>query len=55
VKISNITWLVGPRFAPLFLNMRIFNRALLGKRLWCYVHEREAWWKIIVDAKFGSG
>jgi len=34
-------------------NLKIFNRALLGKWLWHYVHEREAWLKI-VDAKFGS-
>jgi len=33
--------------------LKIFNRALLGKWLWHYVHEREAWLKI-VDAKFGS-
>jgi hypothetical protein len=35
-------------------NLRTFNRALLGKWLWRYVHEREAWWRIVVDAKFGS-
>jgi hypothetical protein len=28
---------------------------LLGKWLWRYVHEREARWKIVLDAKFGSG
>jgi hypothetical protein len=36
-------------------NLKIFNRALLGKWLWRYVHEREAWWKLIVDAKYGCG
>jgi hypothetical protein len=35
-------------------NLRIFNKALLGKWLWRYVHEREAWWKSVVDAKYGS-
>lgn len=32
----------------------MFNCALLGKWLWCYVHEREAWWRVVVDSKFGS-
>jgi hypothetical protein len=35
-------------------NLRIFNRALLGKWLWHYVYEREAWWKVIVNAKYGG-
>jgi len=35
-------------------NLRLFNKALLGKWLWRYVHEREAWWKSVVDAKYGS-
>jgi hypothetical protein len=33
-------------------NLRLFNRALSRKWLWRYVHEREAWWKVVVDAKF---
>jgi len=32
----------------------MFNRALLGKWLWHYRIEREAWWRIAVDSKFGS-
>jgi hypothetical protein len=35
-------------------NLRIFNRALLEKWLWRYVHEGETWWKLIVDAKYGG-
>jgi hypothetical protein len=31
-----------------------FNRALLGKWLWRYGHEREAWWRVVVEAKYGS-
>jgi hypothetical protein len=32
----------------------IFNKVLLGKWLWRYAHERDARWKSVVDAKYGS-
>jgi hypothetical protein len=31
-----------------------FNHALLGKWLWRYGHEREAWWRGVVEVKYGS-
>jgi hypothetical protein len=31
-----------------------FNRDLLAKWLWNYGHEREAWWRVVVEAKYGS-
>jgi hypothetical protein len=31
-----------------------FNRALLGKWLWRYGNERDAWWRVVVDSKYGS-
>jgi len=37
-----------------FRNLRTFNRALLGKRLWCYGSKRDAWWRVVVDSKYGS-
>jgi hypothetical protein len=35
-------------------NFLLFNHALLGKWLWRYGIEREAWWRVAVDAKYGS-
>uniref|UniRef100_A0A2N9II99 Uncharacterized protein n=1 Tax=Fagus sylvatica TaxID=28930 RepID=A0A2N9II99_FAGSY len=35
-------------------NLRSFNKALLGKWLWRYGLEREALWRLVVDAKYGS-
>ena len=34
--------------------LRVFNQVLLGKWMWGYAYEREVWWRIIVDAKYGS-
>jgi len=34
-------------------NLRTFNRALLGKWLWRYGSERDAWWRV-VDSKYGN-
>ena len=31
-----------------------FNKALLGKWLWCYGSDREALWSSVVDVKYGS-
>jgi len=35
-------------------NLLVFNRALLGKWMWRYGIERDAWWRIVVDSKYGS-
>jgi hypothetical protein len=35
-------------------NLRAFNRALLGKWLWHFGSQRDAWWRVMVDAKYGS-
>jgi hypothetical protein len=32
----------------------VFNRTLLGKWLWHYGLEREAWWRVVMDSKFSS-
>ena len=34
-------------------NLRTFNLALLGKWLWRYAMEREAYWKSVVEVKQG--
>uniref|UniRef100_A0A2N9EYR9 Reverse transcriptase domain-containing protein n=1 Tax=Fagus sylvatica TaxID=28930 RepID=A0A2N9EYR9_FAGSY len=35
-------------------DLRSFNTALLGKWLWRYGAERDALWRLVVDAKYGS-
>jgi len=35
-------------------NLVMFNRALLGKWLWRFGLERDAWWRGVIDSKFGS-
>jgi hypothetical protein len=35
-------------------DLRRFNKALLGKWLWQYGSERDALWRLVVDAKYGS-
>uniref|UniRef100_A0A2N9IN93 Reverse transcriptase zinc-binding domain-containing protein n=1 Tax=Fagus sylvatica TaxID=28930 RepID=A0A2N9IN93_FAGSY len=36
------------------LNLRLFNRALLGKWLWRYGKEENAYWRQIICSKYGS-
>ena len=36
------------------LNLRLFNRALLGKWLWRFGNEREALWRQVILSKYGS-
>lgn len=35
-------------------NLILFDHGLLGKWLWCYMHEREFLWRVVVDSKYGS-
>ena len=35
-------------------NLLMFNRALLGKWLWRYMHEIGALWRVVVDFKYSS-
>jgi hypothetical protein len=35
-------------------NLVMFNKALMGKWLWRYVMERDAFWRKVVDVKYGS-
>ncbi|KAG6696235.1 hypothetical protein I3842_09G137900 [Carya illinoinensis] len=35
-------------------NLRLFNRALLGKWLWRYHRELEALWKLVIERKYGG-
>uniref|UniRef100_A0A2N9H6M3 Reverse transcriptase zinc-binding domain-containing protein n=1 Tax=Fagus sylvatica TaxID=28930 RepID=A0A2N9H6M3_FAGSY len=37
-----------------FQNLRLFNKALLGKWLWCFGNEREALWRQVIVAKYGN-
>jgi hypothetical protein len=32
----------------------LFSQALLGKWLWCYATEREVYWRMVVEVKYGS-
>ena len=35
-------------------NLRVFNRALLGKWLWHFGNEENAFWRLLISAKYGS-
>jgi hypothetical protein len=35
-------------------NLRLFNQSLLGKWLWRYGKERDAFWRKVVEVKYGS-
>ena len=35
-------------------DLGLFNQALLGKWLWRFAMERDALWRTVVDAKYGS-
>jgi hypothetical protein len=37
-----------------FRNLRLFNKALLGKWLWRFGNEREALWRQFIVAKYGN-
>jgi hypothetical protein len=34
-------------------NLRMFNHTLLGKWLWRFGIEKDAWWRTVVKSKFG--
>jgi hypothetical protein len=36
-----------------FQNLRVFNRALLGKWLWRYGNEADAFWRKLIFSKYG--
>ncbi|KAG7950083.1 hypothetical protein I3843_13G094100 [Carya illinoinensis] len=35
-------------------NLRVFNRALLGKWLWRFAREPDSLWKLVIEKKYGS-